>query len=386
MEIPIHMATTQGVIEIPQISLGKDTQTNPVYVSKSLEYYAKVNVGGQELNLSLDLLNSESRVALSKCMCTKNAKTYDPYYSWYSRDLSVSKNGYDTASEKYNLYTDTMAINTLTAYDQFFLGATKHSTYGETVSGSLGLGNSYNLKDENFIKNLVEQKVIKEQVFSLTLRNPYFPEHDSVFTVGKYSFWSYSSGKKTKIIPDELYASWSTHVSSLSLDNYLVSSRYIPALFTPSIAFLVLPPTEYKKLMSDIGTNGCFDMGIRFCSCKLGDYSRFPDLNLKINGNDYTIYAEDYIFYESGYCAVAALNVGVDVYLLGAPFFYNYYTVFDMKDRSISVAPAAKFTLKKESSGIISYSTFGIIGAAGLGLLAWKIKNSRKSEVYEPIM
>jgi hypothetical protein len=387
MEIPIHMATTQGIIEIPTISLaGKDSQTNPVYVSKALEFYAKVSIGGQEFNLNLDLLNSESRVALSQCKCTKNAKYYDPYYSWYTHDVSVSNNGYDSSTETYKLYTDTMTLNTLTAQNQYFLAATKHANYGDSISGSLGLGNSFNFKDENFVKNLQEQKVIKDAVFSLTLRNPYYPTHDSVLTVGKYSFWSYASGKKTKITPDEIYASWSTHVSSFSLDNYLVSSRYIPALFAPSIALMIIPPSEYNKLMADIGVNGCFDMGIRFCSCKAGDYSRFPDLNLKIDGNVYTIYAEDYILYESGYCGVGVLNVGADLYLLGSPFFYNYYAVFDMKDRTITVAPADNFTLKKESSGIISYSTFGILGAAGLGLLAWKIKKSRKSEVYEPMM
>ena len=387
MDIPIHYKEVEGIHEFPFMSLAKDSSVNPLYVGKSFEFFAKVSVGGQELNLGIDLVSVETRVALSQCQCTTKATVYNPSYSWYS--YSVSGNNYDSSSEKYTLYKDTMSINTLSASEQLILAATKHSKYGEGLAGSVGFGNSQNLKDENYIRNLWEKGIISEPIFSITLENPLNPRHDSVLTIGKKNFWKYATGTKTTIKPDGYFGSWSTRVSTTSFDNHVASSRVISAVFAPSFGFLVIPPVEYAQLTKYIGSSGCFDFGVYTCSCDPRDLSRFPDLNLKIDGNTYTILAEDYVVYSSGYCYVAALNVGVDLYILGSPFFYNYYAVFDMKQSLITLAKADNFSLNESNeSGYISYSTFGIIGVAGLGLFAWKIRKSKKANEssYEPMM
>ena len=282
-----------------------------------------------------------------------------------------------------------MSINTLSVSEQLILAATKHFKYGEGIAGSVGFGNRRTYSDENFIKNLWKQGAISEPIFSITLENPLNPTHDSVLTIGKKSFWKYSTGSKTTIKRNGPFGSWATRVTSASFNNHLVSSRSIPAIFAPSFGHLIIPPAEYKKLTIDIGSNGCFDFGIYTCSCDPRDLSRFPDLNLKIDGNTYTINAEDYILYSSGYCYVGALNVGADYYILGAPFFYNYYAVFDMKQNLITVAKADNFKLKQSSeSGYISFSTFGIISVAGLGLLGWRIRKNKKADdsLYESMI
>ena len=71
MEIPIHYKEVDGIHEFPFMFMANDSGVNPLYISKSHEFFAKVTIGGQELNLSLDLINAETRVALSECQCTK---------------------------------------------------------------------------------------------------------------------------------------------------------------------------------------------------------------------------------------------------------------------------------------------------------------------------
>ena len=394
IEIPIHFAEIKGFHNIPALSLINKDNVAPVYLSNSIEFYAKAKVGGQNVNLVLDLNVDESIVALSQCACTKNAPLYNPYSSWGSSDVSTSTNSYDTTSNKYKLYKDDVALGSFTAYDQFFLAATKHSKYGEPLSGSLGLNDaSNNNKKQNFVQNLYDQRTIKSPVFSLTLMNPFYPEHSSVLTIGDYDFSKYSTGAKTVIRSDNIYGAWSTSVSSFKLDSTTYSSRKVPALFIPSVWVMVLPPTEHQQLMNKIKSKfQCGYAGFDFCLCNsANDVYLFPQLSFTIDGNSYTISPENYVVYSSeGYCIIAALDLGIDAYFLGAPFFYEYYSVFDMNTHQITLAKATYFANKESSgsSGYVTYSAFGLVGAAGIGFMAWKAKKNREESIesYQPFM
>ena len=387
IEIPIRSTETNGFHSISALSLIKNLSFAPVYFINLNEFYVKATIGGQNVNLFLDLDTDETIVALTECYCTKpDAPLYNPQHSLTSTDVSGSRNGYDSLVNEYKLYTDDVAFESLTAYDQFFLAATWHSTYHEPLSGSLGLGDlKKNKNKQNFVQNLYDTKKIKNPIFSLALMNPLYPDHSSVLTIGEHDFSKYSTGSNTTIESNKVSGAWSTSVSSLKLDSVTYSSREVLALFVPSVSYIILPPIEHKLLMSKIESKfQCENSGFDYCLCNSSsDVYSFPELSFTIDGNSYTISAQNYVSYSSErYCKITAINFGVDTYFFGAPFFYEYYTMFDMSNHQITLAKASYFTSKEssESSGHVAYSAFGIVGAAILCLMAWKNKKVDKNQ------
>lgn len=393
IEFPIHFTETTGLNEIPALALINQDNITPVYFSNLIEFYIKPKIGGQTVNLFLDLNSDESVVALYECYCTNyKAPIYNPNDSQTSKDVSPSTDPSKSHLIRYKYYKDNFALGSLTAYDQYFYAAIWHSTYHEPLSGTLGLGDKKKNKDkQSFIRNLYEQNAIKSPVFSLALMNPSHPEHSSVLTIGEYDFSKYSIGLQNVIKTDAVEGAWSTSVTSMKLDSVTYSSRREIAFLIPAMSYIILPRDEYKLFMDQIKSKfECGNSGFNYCFCSSSsDVYLFPELTFTIEGNSYTISPENYVTYLSeGKCKIAIVDFGITTYFLGAPFFYEYYSVFDMSNHQITLAKASYSSSKKSSgtSGYITYSAFGLIGVAAFGLMAWKATKDRESiESYKPL-
>ena len=387
IEIPILYKENKNANNLLTTSLADSKGNNRIYLGDSYNYYVNVVVGEDSLSLSLDLLNPETRVALAECKCTSYANVYNPGKTWYSS--SAYGDNYDTSTEEYKLYKDKMSIKSFSTNYQLLLTAKKHPKYLEGISGSLGLRSSSNFHDENFIKNLRSQ--IGKEIFSITLENPYNSKHDSIFTVGEENFSKYSQGPVKSIRPRDKYDRWGFEIDGVSYDNNYFSWKSFPAVMDINTQYLGMPKDEYNDLIKKIGSSGCFNQGLYTCYCEPVDLKRFPNITLKVWPEVYTVTPQDYVIYYEDFCYVAVIDSGIQEYILGAPFFYGHYVAFDMWWNEIRIAKVSNFRLGNTAlaqSESISYSTFGIIGVAGIGLLAWKIKRSRKTqkELYEAMI
>ena len=79
--------------------------------------------------------------------------------------------------------------------------------------------------------------------------------------------------------------------------------------------------------------------GLPVCICS--DLEPFPDLKFTIDGINYYLPKENYVFEDAGLCTLGVMaDEYMDIWILGLNFFENYYTVFDQELKRIGFAPS----------------------------------------------
>jgi hypothetical protein len=357
----------------------------------NLQYSAELSFGtpSQSMTLTLDTGSSYTWVPGTVCNCHESLNSFEDTASSTFKNTSAPIALYYGMGEvKGYLVNDTLSLGDLSAKNQQFVLINYDKDLDFLNSdGLLGLGFS-SLSDgvKTFVDNLKSQGQISESVFSFYISNSDNEYQQSVFTIGEYDTSKYGNGYEQTIEIDSSFGFWLSIMDSFSVDTKVLNRRQAYAIFDLGSSLISVPNQIYKKYtkMVEQSIKNCYDIGYLVCDCVFGDYLEFPDLTLNFNGEDFIIHAENYIYYENGYCYLLVDAIQDSYYIIGQPFFREYYTVFDMDKSTILVSPAARqgeydYFAKVQQAGI---AAFVLVVAGGLIMKFGR----RESEGYDRIV
>jgi hypothetical protein len=356
----------------------------------NLQYSTTLGFGtpSQNMTLTLDTGSSYTWIPSTECYCHESLNSFDQNLSSSYKNLSKPITlQYGIGTVEGMLSSETVTLDTLEAVNQTIVLSSYDFELDSLASdGLLGLGMK-ELSDGylTFVETLKEQKKINSSVFSFYINNKDNNVMDSVFTVGEYDLKKYGNGEYETIGITPLYGFWLTSLEGFKYGNKRLNRKQSWAILDLGSSLISMPNVMYRKYYSEVNKKikGCFDMGYVVCNCTFGDYTLFPDVGLTIDGNDFTIHAENYIYYENGYCYLLLEGGDQDLWILGQPFFREFYTVFDIDNLQVLASPAFRdgriFNIFPVNSAFVA------LGVAGIALL-WKWGYRREENDYTRII
>lgn len=386
LEVPLKQTRAKKILE-----KYSKLKSNPITLASTLvenyynlQYSAELYFGtpGQLMSLTLDTGSSYTWVPGTSCNCHESVNSFEESASSTFRNTSEKVDLYYGMGEvRGYLVNDTLSLGQLSATTQQFVLINYDKDLDSLNSdGLLGLGFS-SLSDGvlTFVDNLKSQGQISESVFSFYISNSDNEYMQSVFTIGEYDTSKYGNGNQQIINIDSSYGFWLSILDTFSVDSKALNRKQAYAIIDLGSSLISIPTPIYKKYARKVKETNfdCYDIGYLVCDCTFGNYSNFPDLSLTIDGEDFVIHAENYVYYENGYCYLLVDAIKDSYYIIGQPFFREYYTVFDV-DKSIVIAsPAARqgeynYFAKAQQAGM---AAFALVVAAGL-ITKYKRRNN----------
>jgi hypothetical protein len=151
---------------------------------------------------------------------------------------------------------------------------------------------------------------------------------------------------------------------NISLSSLTIGSKQYPqtnAVPDTGSTNLVLPSALYKQLDDDFFSDFCSEYVEGYIrTCFPPHKVSYPDLVFKFdNGFEIVIQANDFITTDNGNIYSLRVMVNpIDVGLvLGLPFFYQHFVVFDNENSKIGIMrnPINFFTLFKTTAGVFAF-------------------------------
>ena len=126
------------------------------------------------------------------------------------------------------------------------------------------------------------------------------------------------------------YGYWTTFIESISVGKGSKFTSKSAAIFDTSSSLLLGPKAQVKTLVDEIkyGRECKLSGGLYECKCQLG-FNRYPTFTFYIDENSYNINPEHYLYHNDGKCTILISDSGNSYWVLGQPFFREYYTAFD---------------------------------------------------------
>ena len=93
------------------------------------------------------------------------------------------------------------------------------------------------------------------------------------------------------------------------------------------------------------------------CQCTDTDYASYPTLEVMMGGTAYKLAPVNYIERQDGVCAFKFMTMEMSgpraFWIMGIPFFQNYYTVFDLKNQRVGFAESKISSLQAKNSTVV---------------------------------
>lgn len=194
------------------------------------------------------------------------------------------------------------------------------------------------------IRNMIDQKLIDEPVFSLYLTRDEMKSSESEIIFGGYDE-SLFTGPIT-YAPVQREGVWQVKVDSV----YMSASGGIGALnscyqgcsaiIDSGTSLIAGPFLEVLRFNSRIGAHPL--PGGQFILEDCGDVSQLPDLRFVIQGREFVLRPEDYLIrLDASHCLSGLFTVGPSndgLWILGDVFLSEFYAIFDYGNKRIGLA------------------------------------------------
>jgi hypothetical protein len=345
------------------------------------EYTVKLSLGTppQDINFGLNLMNDYTLVPLDTCDCHASNTWYSPSQSSTFKNTSEGfvypGTWWDVkghwAKESFYVKKDEIKKT------DFIAIKSDNGLEGFAADGFLGLG--FGLAGdghESLISYMKSKGIIKKAIFSVYLNNYLNSYKKSALTIGTWKPEDYSNGAAAIIKVDKFSAGWETKIGGMWVDRTRVFSGSDYLVFDLLESTLILSQSAYNAFVVQLqkAEPSCKDYGFGYlhCKCTYGDYTKFPDISFGIDAQQFLVHAENYLNYVyNDMCEVMVdPNLENDVWVIGLPFFREYYSMFDLEHREIRLARAMREgwfynTFKVYQSGI-AFASVVIVGAIAL--------------------
>ncbi|CAG9320165.1 CYM_6 [Blepharisma stoltei] len=317
---------------------------------ENCEYFASVNLGtpAQKFNLSIDTSGYRIVVPDKNCVSCKNftnffdPKSSDTYQGPYA---SIRLNFSDDQYVSGNLSSETASFGPeklAEAKGQYFLLIEHDNDVKFDEDGLFGLG--FNLEDgtSTYIQTLVDQRVIKKSIFSLFLNNINRKNQPKSALVIGGSDDKYAKGSYTYLELADFRGYWEINITEISTPAGTLSINSETAIIDSKSEIIWGPNNYIDNVLSYFKEKfGCSGSKYLYIHCPYNRETKYPDIVFTLEGNKYSVCPESYFqIFNNGTAMLLLYSHNLTGWILGVPFLREYYSVYDMENLQIYLAPA----------------------------------------------
>lgn len=217
------------------------------------------------------------------------------------------------------------------------------------TDGFIGLGIDGNMS-HSVVTQLHENSFIKKQRFSIFFSKNE-KEQPSELTFGSYDEGDYSDNEEIKI--NVTGSQWRSSFDSFNFSSLTVQQD-LPVLFSPGF-FGILGPSRYINLIyQEINKTHICESFILFLQCQESSF-KLPSLNFTYNSHNISIPSESFTVKSNNSIIVLIGQHDKEHWVLGQSFFKDYYSVFDVHEKTVSI-------FKVSAKQGLSYLLYFIVG------------------------
>ena len=352
IKVPLKASAGYKTISLPKLDIFSENSLSLAAVQNmfNLQYNAIFEIGTppQSMSLVLDTGSSWTWVPSTNCSCHISNR-FNSSSSSSFQDLGVNQILQYGQGKVIGIEAlETFSIDNLTALEQKFILTTQDfELYGLESDGLLGLGfNELADYTPTLVENLKSQGQITRAIFSIYLNSINNNNSiESAFTIGGSDSETYGTGDMQTINIDTSYGFWLTIIQSIVTGNNTKKKSDSYGVLDTGTSLLMGPQYQVNSIFDGIKkkVKGCqYDSGFLLCKCNKGGYSKFPTITFNIQDIPFEISPENYVYFESGYCIPLVTGIQDSYWIIGQPFFREYYTVHDMDEEKIYAWRARK--------------------------------------------
>ncbi|KAK2599140.1 aspartic proteinase precursor [Conoideocrella luteorostrata] len=260
--------------------------------------------------------------------------------STYRRNASAFSIKYGSGALSGFVSNDNFDIGNLKIRHQDFAEATNEPFEWLSIvpDGIFGLG--YDTISVNHITppfyNMINQKLLDKPIFSfyLTMSN-----RGSEVIFGGTNKNHYTG--KIQYLPIRRKGFWEVEISSVTIHNDSMG-MVTGAVFDTGTSFIATPRAIADSLNQKIGAIEY--QGVYTVDC--AKISTYPDVTFSLAGFNFSLSARDYIFEtptpsgNASACVSSFIGLDSPLFILGSPFLRAYYSVYDLGENAVGLAPA----------------------------------------------
>lgn len=329
----------------------------PVTIDENYKFLTNIEIGSnkQKLNLILDTTTDILWVARRSSEADQINNFYRPSESETSRELREKFTlEYGSGTVSGNYYTDNLKYIGDEEFNMKFGAATSVGRRVEVddADGIIGLGHYYKDEQLSFLHMLKKYNITNSTLFSLKFNDKIEEGATGDLYIGKHEDFSSKNSVTFSLTKfnnnsnaSDFIIGWNIQINGFSLkkgNNEFKYSKNCDILFDTSHNYIVLPYEYLDDIRSNLSDIDCSpddtdETNIRL-KC-LASNDTLPELRLKINGttlmipSNYTFSLGRRNYYSNIYFSKS------NFFVLGAPFFFSFHTLFDRDNEQIHFYP-----------------------------------------------
>ncbi|XP_014290482.1 chymosin isoform X2 [Halyomorpha halys] len=327
---------------------GRNPMTLDLINFKNLQYYGVVSVGTPRQDFTVLFDTGSDLFWIPSINDTTSCGSGGSHSQFQFDDSQTYENLHQKFTYHYvkghldvGLATDTVAIGDLVVKDQLVGLSLQGDCVGQTFDGILGMSFTVDKKRVTLFENMVKQNLLSQPVFSFHLDRNVEDSNGGSLIIGGVdpSIGGNNTFDVHKIIDHTQF--WAVRTDEVKLGPRTVSTR-VPAILDTGTSLIIAPTTSWQEILTVFEK---FDVEVDESSLlvvKCNQIDMLPNITFIINGKSYTLTGKDYLLtnlQSSGYCLVgiSTANIGNE-WILGDIFLGKFYTVFNYKERSVSIS------------------------------------------------
>ncbi|RIB15549.1 aspartic peptidase domain-containing protein, partial [Gigaspora rosea] len=307
-------------------------------------YYGEITIGNQAFRTLFDLGSADLWVPSQNCTqhpCRIHRR-FNERLSKTFRPIDISYSVQYGAGSVYGILgQDNVLAGGIESVGQIFgLAREEDGKFFATQEFDGIFGMAFN--DDSFIRtptpfsNMVEQKAVKNPYFGIYLQRPDDNGHAGTLTLGDIDTTKFTGNlnyNKVSTLNGE-YLYWIIDVDGISINGHKLKFKNRKALFDTGSNLIYMPDKD-AKIYHKFIKGSSFNNGTYFVPCKTTDHVAYI-----IGGVSYNIDQSDLVTEFD--CSSSVQVGGDDFWTFGDAFLRNVYSVYNIKEFTIGLAPVSK--------------------------------------------